>query len=94
MRLSHQVQGLSKEFITSFISGMRNNARVELMAKQSQSVLEAIRLARMDEEKVLMIKKPSKISSQRSGISSTAAVQNSQGGQGCRYSFLNFCSSY
>lgn len=75
MHLSHQVQGLSKKFLTScFVSGLRNNARVETMAKRPNSVLEAISLARLEEEKELMIKKPHKHSYSKNGSSSTSAI--------------------
>lgn len=89
MQLSHQVQGLSEDLLIScFIRSLRNTVRVELMAKQHKSVIETIRLARLEQEKVLMIKKPIKPSFSESS-SNPSTTQSSQSKISCNSSSSN-----
>lgn len=57
MSLSHQVHGLSKEFLVNcFISGLREAVKLELLAKQLRTVLVEMRLTRLKEDKVALLK--------------------------------------
>lgn len=72
---SHQIHSLSEEFLTScFISGLRNSARVEILAKKTKSLEAAMQLTRLEDEKELMIKKPSKHSYLNNGGSSSSSI--------------------
>lgn len=52
MRLFHQVNGLSEEFLIScFMSSLQENVGLGLLAKRPQSMLEAMRLAKIEKEK-------------------------------------------
>lgn len=58
IRLSHQIHGLSEEFLVNyFISGLRNAIRFELIAKRPTLIIEAMRLAKVEEEKAFALKK-------------------------------------
>lgn len=53
MRLSHHVQGLSEEFLVScFVSGLKDLVKYELMSKNPKTIIEAMRLARIEEDKM------------------------------------------
>lgn len=58
MRLSHYVHGLSEEFlIECFISGLKDSIKYELMAKQPKDIIEAMRLAQLEEDRIMSTKK-------------------------------------
>lgn len=58
VRLSYNVYDLLEVFLTScFISGLRESMKLELFSRCSNSILEAMRLARLEEEKVTLTRK-------------------------------------
>lgn len=58
MRLSHQVRGIpSEHLISCFISGLRETVKIELLSRGPRSVVDAMKLARLEEEKASAIKK-------------------------------------
>lgn len=58
MRLSHQVQDLSENYLIScFISGLRDSVKYELIAKRPRTMVEAMRLEKVEEEKTTAIRK-------------------------------------
>lgn len=68
MRISHQVQDLAKEFLVGcFISGSRNAIKYDVVAKNPTTMMEAMRLAQVEEEKLLNIRRGSKVAFQKGG---------------------------
>ncbi|KAJ0436024.1 putative nucleotidyltransferase, Ribonuclease H [Helianthus annuus] len=56
-KLSHQVDGLSEEFLTaSFIGGLKDEVRLEVKMKKPRSLMDAMGLSRMAEEKLNLSK--------------------------------------
>lgn len=56
MRLSHQILELPKEFLVGcFVSGLRDTIKYDVVAKNPVTMMEAMRLARVEED--LMNKK-------------------------------------
>lgn len=72
MKLSHQVQELPEEFLVGcFIGGLRDAIKYEIIAKNPPTIEEAMRLARVEEEK---------LSNQRKGFKGSFQRQNPSGG--------------
>lgn len=58
MRLSHNVHGLSEEFLISyFVSGLKDTIKFELIAKHPTAIIEAMLLAKVEDEKETALKK-------------------------------------
>lgn len=58
MRLSHQVQELPKDFLIGcFISGLRDGVKYDLIGRNPPTLEEAMRLARVKEEKTTALRK-------------------------------------
>nr|GEV17196.1 protein kinase-like domain, phloem protein 2-like protein [Tanacetum cinerariifolium] len=59
-KLSHQVDGLPEEFLMAcYIGGLKDEARLEVMMKKPRSLIDAMGLSRMAEEKLGLVKKQS-----------------------------------
>lgn len=57
MRISHQVQDRSEEFLVGCsTSGLKDAVKYNVIAKNPTSIMEAIRLARVEEEKLSNIR--------------------------------------
>lgn len=53
MKLSHQVQELPEDFLVGcFVGGLRDAIKYEIIAKNPNTIEEAMRLARVEEEKI------------------------------------------
>lgn len=58
MRLSHQVRGIPSKYLVSFfITGLRETMKLELMSGALRSVIEAIKLERIEEENASVLRK-------------------------------------
>lgn len=72
---SHQVHGLSGEFLTSyFISGLREPVKLRLLFRRPESVIEAMKLIRLEEEKANVIKKAQKLNYNRTNNNSHTSI--------------------
>lgn len=61
MRLSHHVHGLTQTYkMNCFISGLREAVKYEVMAKNSATMVEAMRSAKLEEQKSNAVKRSSK----------------------------------
>lgn len=57
--LSHQVDGLPESFLVGcFIAGLKDNIRLDVKIKHPRTLVEAIRVARLIEERSSLLKKP------------------------------------
>lgn len=58
INLSSQIQELPKDYLVGcFISGLRDQVKYELISKKPTTVMEAMRLAQVEEEKLAALKK-------------------------------------
>lgn len=72
MKLSHQVHELPEDFLMGcFIGGLRDAIKYEIIAKNPDTIEEAMRLARVEEER---------IANQRRGVTSTFQKHDSSSG--------------
>lgn len=61
MQLSHHVHGLTHTYkMNCFISGLRETVKYEVMAKKPTTLVEAMRLAKLEEEKTAALRKSAK----------------------------------
>lgn len=78
--MSHHVHGLSWDyFVSCFISGFRDPVKFEVMAKNSTTVVEVMRLAKLDEDKTSAIRRSSKSSSSRVFLTSQGSSSMGSG---------------
>lgn len=63
MRLSHQVQELPEDYLIGcFICGLRDSVKYEFIPKKTTTMMEAMRLVLVEEEKLSTMKKTQSLS--------------------------------
>lgn len=91
MRLSHQVQDLPESYLVGcFVSGLRDTVKYEIIAKNPNSIEEAMRLAQIEEEKLASFRRTQKAPYQKNanypgfgrGTSRAGGVANTNKGGG------------